>query len=309
VVCDAVYGRPRGRLARCGASKAVAYAYPVIGAMPVDAIDTGLVMQILQPLWNEKNETASRVRGRIQRILDWAKVNGHRSGENCARWQGHLDQLLPARSKVHKVENHPALPWEQIPEFMAELRRREGIAPRALEFVILTAARSGEARGIPWNGELDLAAKVWTVPGGRMKGGRPHRVPLTAPAIAVVDYMWSVRQNNYVFPGDKGRDPLSDMALIETIRRMNEARAQAALPLWIDPQQNSREVVPHGFRSSFRSWVQEDTAYADWLAEAALAHTKGDKVEAAYKRGNALAKRRELMEAWAAYCEKKLVDG
>jgi integrase len=142
----------------------------------VGDVDTGLVMQILEPLWGEKNETASRVRGRIEKILDWAKVNGHRSGENPARWQGHLNHLLPARAKVHKVENHPALPWEQIPEFMVELREQPGLAAKALEFTILTASRSGEARGIPWDGELDLVAKVWTVPGNRMKGGRSHRV-------------------------------------------------------------------------------------------------------------------------------------
>jgi integrase len=197
----------------------------------------------------------------------------------------------------------PALPWEQIPEFMVELRKQEGIAARALEFTILTAARSGEARGIPWDGELDLVGKVWTVPGDRMKGGRQHRVPLVPAAIAVVDYMRSVRQNDYVFPGDKPRDPLSDMALTETIRRMNEARAKAGMPLWVDTNQGNREIVPHGFRSSFRDWVQEETSFPDWLAEAALAHTKGDKVEAAYKRGDALAKRRELMEAWANYSQ------
>jgi integrase len=285
------------------------YAYPVIGNLPVDAVDTGLVMQILKPLWGEKNETASRVRGRIEKILDWAKVQGHRFGENPARWQGHLNHLLPARAKVHAVENHPALPWEQIPEFMAELRKQEGIAARALEFTILTAARSGEARGIPWEGEVDLAAKVWTVPGNRMKGGRPHRVPLSEPAIAIIECMQSIRQNDYVFPGDKAYDPLSDMALTETIRRMNQARQKASLSSWVDPKQSNRDVVPHGFRSSFRDWVQEATSFPDWLAEAALAHAKGDKVEAAYKRRDALTKRRELIEAWAKYCASPATSG
>jgi integrase len=277
------------------------YVYPVIGQLPADAVDTGLVMQILEPLWGEKNETASRVRGRIEKILDWAKVNGHRSGENPARWQGHLNHLLPARSKVHKVENQPALPWEQLPEFMAELRKQEGTAARALEFTILCAARSGESRGTMW-GELDPAGKVWTVPGSRMKSGRDHRVPLPSAAIAITDYMRDVRLNDYVFPGEGADEPLSDMALTEVIRRMNEARAKAGLPLWVDSKQGCREVVPHGFRSSFRDWVDEATAYADWLAEAALAHARGDKVEAAYKRGDALAKRRKLMEAWADHC-------
>jgi integrase len=278
------------------------YAYPIIGKLPIDAIDTGLVMQILQPIWTEKNETASRVRGRIETILNWARVNGHRTAENPARWQGHLNHLLPARGKVHKVENHPALPWEQIPEFMAELRQQEGLAAKALEFVILTGSRSGEARGIPWEGEINAADKVWTVPAHRMKRDREHRAPLTSPAVAVIEYMRSVRQNDYVFPGDKADDPLSDMALTEVIRRMNQARQKAGLPLWVDPKQGSREVVPHGFRSSFRDWVDEATSFPDWLAEAALAHAKGDKVEAAYKRGEALAKRRKLMEAWADYC-------
>jgi integrase len=166
----------------------------------------------------------------------------------------------------------------------------------------LTGSRSGEARGIPWEGEINAADKLWTVPAHRMKRDREHRAPLTSPAVAVIEYMRSVRQNDYVFPGDKADDPLSDMALTEVIRRMNQARQKAGLPLWVDPKQGSREVVPHGFRSSFRDWVDEATSFPDWLAEAALAHAKGDKVEAAYKRGEALAKRRKLMEAWADYC-------
>jgi integrase len=283
------------------------YAYPVIGKLPVDAIDTGMVMQILEPIWTEKNETASRVRGRIETILDWARVKGHWSGDNPARWAGHLEHLLAARAKVHKVVNHPALPWEQMPEFMAQLRTVEGLAAKALEFTILTAARSGETRGLPWEGELDVPRELWTVPAQRMKREREHRVPLTAPALAIVEYMCSVRQNDYVFPGDQADAPLSDMALTETIRRMNEARAKAGLPLWVDPKQGNREVVPHGFRSSFDDWVGEDTDFPDWLADAALAHAKGDKVEAAYKRGDALKKRRKLMDAWAQHCAGKWV--
>jgi integrase len=283
------------------------YAYPVIGKLPVDAIDTGMVTQILEPIWTTKNETASRVRGRIETIMDWAKVKGHRSGDNPARWAGHLEHLLAARAKVHKVVNHPALPWEQMPEFMAQLRTVEGLAAKALEFTILTAARSGETRGLPWDGELDFPRELWTVPAQRMKREREHRVPLTAPALAIVEYMRSVRQNDYVFPGDQADAPLSDMALTETIRRMNEARAKAGLPLWVDPKQGNREVVPHGFRSSFDDWVGEDTDFPDWLADAALAHAKGDKVEAAYKRGDALKKRRKLMDAWAQHCAGKWV--
>ncbi len=277
------------------------YAYPIIGALPVDIITVEHVMQILTPIWTTKNETASRIRGRIETILDWAKVQKHRTGDNPARWDGHLEHLLAARSKVHKVENHPALPWEQIPEFMGELRRQEGLAAKCLEFAILTAARSGESRGLPWEGEI--AGDLWTVPAARMKREREHRVPLTAPALAIIEYMRSVRQNDYVFPGDQADEPLSDMSLIAVIRRMNEAREKAGKPKWIDPKQSGREVVPHGFRSTFDDWVAEATDFPDWLADAALAHAKGDKVEAAYKRGDALAKRRQMMEAWGRYCE------
>jgi integrase len=283
------------------------YVYPIIGKLPVDAIDTGLIMQILGPIWAVKNETASRLRGRIEVILDWARVNGHRSGDNPARWRGHLDHLLPARRKVRKGEHHPALPHAQIPDFVRELRAQEGIAAKALEFTILTAARSAETRGLPWDGELDIASKVWTVPLHRMKGEREHRVPLTAPALAVIEYMRSVRQNDYVFPGEKADDPLSDMALTLVIRRMNEARKKAGLLPWVDPKQDNREVVPHGFRSTFRDWVAEKTNFQSEIAEAALAHVKGDKVEGAYQRGTMFEKRRRLMEAWARYCGSPVV--
>jgi integrase len=278
------------------------YVYPVIGKLPVDAVDTGLITQILSPIWTAKNETASRIRGRIEVILDWAKVNGHRSGDNPARWRGHLDHLLAPRRKVRKGGHHPALPYEKIPEFMRELRAQEGLAAKALEFTILTAARSGETRGAPWEGEIDTAGKLWTVPAARMKGERKHEVPLTAPALAVIEYMRSVRQNDYVFPGDTANEPLSDMALTEVIRRMNQAREKAGKPLWVDPNQGNREVVPHGFRSSFRDWAGEVTSFPDSVAEAAIAHAKGCKTEAAYQRGTMLQRRRKLMEAWSKYC-------
>jgi integrase len=278
------------------------YAGPIIGKLPVEDVDTGLVMQILEPIWAEKNETASRLRGRIEVILDWAKVNGHRSGENPARWRGHLDHLLAARRKVHKGEHYPALPYEQIPAFIAELRQQEGLAAKALEFTVLTAARSGETRGTPWDGEIDTTVKLWTVPPHRMKGERKHEVPLTAPALEVIEYMRSVRENDFMFPGEKPDEPLSDMALTEVIRRMNAAREKAGLPLWTDPKEGNREVVPHGFRSSFRDWVAEKTNFSDSVADAALAHAKGDKVEGAYQRGTRLERRRKLMDAWARYC-------
>jgi integrase len=223
-------------------------------------------------------------------------------------WRGHLDQLLPARAKVRKVKPQPALPHAQIGTFMAELREQEGIAARALEFAILTAARSGEVRGMPWHGELDSSRKVWTVPPERMKGEREHQVPLTAPAVALIEGMWSVRQDEWVFPGDRPGRPLSDMALIEVIRRMNEAREAAGLPRWTDPKQGGRDVVPHGFRSTFRDWVSEETNFPSELAEAALAHIKGDKTEAAYKRGTMFEKRRQLMATWADHCNQPVDD-
>ena len=277
------------------------YAYPAIGKLPVSAIDTDSMMKILTPIWADKNETASRVRGRIEKILDWAKVNKHRSGDNPARWLGHLNHLLPPRSRVHKVEHHPALPYEQIPDFMADLRAQEGLAARALEFVVLTAARSGEARGLPWDGEINITDRVWTVPPHRMKGEREHRVPLTAPALAILEYMREVRQNDFVFPGDRADDPLSDMALTEVIRRMNAAREKAGLPCWVDPKQ-ARDVVPHGFRSTFKDWAAEKTNFPDWVSEKAIAHLVGDETRRAYQRGDLFDKRRELMEAWSRYC-------
>src|SRR5262252_1858660 len=295
------------------------YAYPAVGKLLVGAIDTDLVMKILTPIWADKNETASRVRGRIEKILDWAKVNKHRSGDNPARWLGHLDHLLPPRSRVHKIEHHPALPYEHIPDFMAHLRAQEGLAAKALEFVVLTAARSGEARGLPWNGEINAADKVWTVPPLRMKGESEHRVPLTAPALAILEYMREVRQNDFVFPGDRADDPLSDMALTEVIRRMNEAREKAGLPLWVDPKQGNREIVPHGFRSTFKDWATDWApspseiveaakrgelieAFPRDMIEVALAHRLDSKTEEAYRRTDMFKKRRRMMDEWARYC-------
>jgi integrase len=284
------------------------YASPIIGKLLVRDVDTALVMQVLQPIWTKKPETAGRVRGRIESILDWAKVSGYRDGENPARWRGHIDHLLPARGKVRKVRHHPALPHAQIGEFMAELREQAGIAARALEFAILTAARSGEVREMPWHGELDSSGKVWTVPAERMKGEREHKVPLTAPAIDVIKQMRDIRQNDFVFPGERDDEPLSDMALTEVIRRMNEARQKAGLPRWVDPKQGGRAVVPHGFRSTFRDWVSEETNFPSELAEAAIAHIEGDKTEAAYKRGTMFEKRRLLMDAWADHCNQPVDD-
>ena len=294
------------------------YANPIIGALPVRDIDVGLIVQVLQPIWTTKPETAGRLRGRIERILGWAKVNGYREGENPARWKDNLDQLLPTRGKARKARalrlvgkgetHHPALPYAQIPAFLAELRKQQGFAARALEFAILTAARSGEVRDLRWeDGELDLVGKIWTVPPHRMKGEREHCVPLTAGAVVLLECVQVQRCSDYVFPTGNG-DALSDMALTEVIRRMNEARAKAGLPRWTDPKEGNRAVVPHGFRSSFRDWVSEATSFPEVVAEAALAHAKGDKVEGAYARGTMLEKRRKLMEAWARFCASALPE-
>jgi len=252
-----------------------AYVYPVFGGLPVEAVDVGLVMKAIEPIWTEKPETASRVRGRIESVLDWAAARGHRQGENPARWRGHLENLLPRRSKVAPVEHHAALPYREIPDFMARLRERGGIAPRALEFVILTAARTGEVIGSAWP-ELDLEARLWTIPASRMKAGREHRTPLSEAAIAVLGQM------------DRDRDkvfPVSNMAMAMTLRRMGRG-----------------ELTVHGFRSTFSDWCAEQTNSPSEVREMALAHTVGDKVEAAYRRGDLFEKRRQLAEAWARFC-------
>jgi integrase len=282
------------------------YAYPTIGDVSVQAIDTGLVLKILEPIWSKKPETAGRVRGRIESILDWAKARGYRAGENPARWKGHLDQLLPARSKVRKVRHHPALPYDQLPAFMTALRAQDGISADALEFTILTAARTGETIGATWP-EFDLGGKVWTIPCDRMKAERDHRVPLSGPALAILKRMAGFKESEFVFPGDR-RAGLSNMAMIEMVRGMNERRAAKGEPKWIDPRQG-KEIVPHGFRSSFRDWAGNETRFPRELAEEALAHVIGDESELAYRRSDALEKRRRLMTAWAEFCSKAASAG
>jgi integrase len=265
------------------------YAGPVFGSLPVRAVDVGLVMKALEPIWQTKPETASRLRGRIEAILDWAKVREYRKGENPARWRGHLDKLLPARSKVRKVEHHPALAYDELADFVAALRSQEGIASRALEFLILTAARTGEVIGARWD-EIDLKEKIWVVPAARMKAGREHRVPLSAAAVAVLDRMKEIRESDFVFSGGKKGKPLSNMAMLAVLKRME-----------------GDELTAHGFRSSFRDCAAESTTFPHEVAEMALAHTVGDKVEAAYRRGDLLQKRRQIMEAWARFCATKAV--
>ena len=235
------------------------YAEPVMGGLSVQAIDTALVLKVLEPIWTTKPETAGRVRGRIESILDWAKVRGYRAGENPARWRGHLDKLLPARSKVRRVEHHAALPYAELPGFLVSLREQEGIAARALEFAILTAARTGEVIGARWS-EIDLLEKTWTVPAARMKAGREHRVPLSARALAILEEMQPHRhaEDGFVFPGAKLGRPLSNMAFLMLLRRMGRD-----------------DLTAHGFRSSFRDWAAERTNFPSEVAEMALAHTVG----------------------------------
>jgi integrase len=259
------------------------YVEPVFGAMSVQAVDVGLVLKVLEPLWKTKPETASRLRGRIEAVLDWAAVRGYRRGENPARWRGHLDKTLPARSRVRQVQHHPALGYDELPAFMRSLREQNGTAARALEFLILTAARTGEAIGARWD-EFDLAEKMWIVPATRIKGGRLHRVPLSDQAAAIVEKM-NGGDADYVFPGGKLRKPLSNMALLTLLKRMGRA-----------------DVTAHGFRSTFRDWASEQTNYPREAAEMALAHAVGDKVEAAYRRGDLFEKRRRLMDEWARHC-------
>jgi integrase len=260
-----------------------AYADPVIGNLPVHAVDTALVMRVLEPIWATKPETASRVRGRIELVLDWATVRGYRTGENPARWRGHLDHLLPKKAKLRRVAHHPALPYAQIPEFMAELRAQDGVAARALEFVILTAARTGEVRGCLWR-DIDIKGKLWTVPAERMKAGREHRVPLCDRAIEILQEM-KVLDGDVVFPGTRRGRPFGGNALLGMLDRMGRG-----------------DVTPHGFRSSFRDWAAERTSYPREVAEMALAHTVGDQVERAYRRGDLFEKRRQLMDGWARFC-------
>lgn len=260
------------------------YASPVIGQLQVADVSTAHVRSILEPIWTSKTETATRVRGRIEAVLDWAVVAGHRpEGLNPARWKGHLAMMLAAPRRVTKVEHHRALPVADMYAFWKRLQDAPGMGARALEFAILTAARSGEVRGATWD-EIDMATKVWTVPGDRMKAGREHRVPLSDAALLLLRALLPAKPVGLVFPSatDKAR-PLSDMTLSAVLRRLEV------------------DAVPHGFRSTFRDWSAENTSHPRDVAEMALAHTIGNKVEAAYRRGDLFDKRRMLMDDWARF--------
>jgi integrase len=265
-------------------STLTSYAGPVIGDVPVAAIDTALVLKVIEPMWAAKPETASRLRGRIEAVLDWAKVRGFRTGENPARWKGHLSKLMPPRSRVRTVKHHAALPYAELPTFMAELQRMGGSGARALELTILTVLRTSEVL-CARRSEFDPQFRVWTVPAERMKAKREHRVPLSERAAAILRAL--PRENEWLFPGERQGKPVSNLAMLKTLERMGRS-----------------DITVHGFRSTFRDWAAERTNFPNHVAEMALAHLVGDKVEAAYRRGDLFEKRRRLMEAWAEYATK-----
>jgi integrase len=257
---------------------------PIIGSLPVRSIDTALVLKALEPIWQTKTETAARVRARIEVVLDWAKVRGYRTGENPARWRGHLDHLLPAKSKIKRVEHHSALPYAEIGAFLQGLRGQNGPGPLALEFLLLTATRVSEVIGATW-GEVDLKTRTWTIPSERMKSGKEHRVPLSISALVALTKAQAFRSDGLIFPGIKAGRPLSQVHLLAITQRIAQGR-----------------VTLHGFRSTFRDWAAERTSYPSEVAEMALAHAVGSQVERAYQRTDLFDKRRRLMDEWAAYC-------
>jgi integrase len=265
----------------------------VIRDFPVQMVDTTLVMKILDPIWSVKSETAGRIRGRIETVIDSAKARGEYVGDNPARWAGHLEHQLPARSKIRSTrkQNHPALPYAELQDFMIALRGREGIAAAALEFHILTVPRPGNSVRARWS-EIDRKDAAWNIHGDHMKGEQDHRVPLSAAALAVLDRMEKIRSGDFIFA--EGTQPLSNAAMGALIDRMCKTRK------WIDPK-SGRVVVPHGFRATFRTWGAEETNFAREILEKALAHVVGDESERSYDRGDLFEKRRVLMDAWAAY--------
>lgn len=262
------------------------YVHPTIGALPARDVDTHHVLDVLRAHWNTKNETMVRVRNRIELVLSWAMAAGHREkGLNPAAWRGNLDHALPKPSKVNNRQHHAAMPWQDVPEFMRKVAQVEGMSARCLEFTILTACRSGEARGATWE-EIDLGGKVWNIPADRMKAGRAHRVPLADRVVKLLEALPRIEGETLVFPGSREKTPLSDMSLTMLLRR------------------HAPGFTAHGFRSSFRDWAAETTSYPGEVCEMALAHAVGDAVEAAYRRGDLFAKRAALMQDWAAYATK-----
>jgi integrase len=266
--------------------------YCTFGSLAAQDVDTGQVLKALEPIWTAKPETASRLRGRIERVLDWAKVRGYRSGENPARWRGHLDKLLPKLEKRKRVRHHPALPFQQVPEFMSHLHAQHGIAARALEFTILTAARTNEVIAACWS-EFDLENGVWTIPATRMKAHVEHRVPLAPQVVQLLRALPRIESALHVFPGQRKGRPLSNMAMLKLLQDRMERE----------------HITVHGFRSTFRDWAAERTNFPREVCEMALAHTIMNQVEAAYRRGELFEKRRQLMEAWSKFCHMPATKG
>lgn len=268
------------------------YVYPTLGPLPVEHITMEQVLSVLEPIWMTKTETATRVRQRIETVMDWAKARKLFTGENPASLKGGLGQLLPKARKIAKVQHQPALPYREVHAFVQALHQKKGVSPKAFEFLILTAARSGEVLGAKWD-EIDVDAKVWTIPAARMKAGREHRIPLSARALTIIKEMAAGRQCEFVFPDPTGKKAMSNGALLAVIKGMASYSA----------------YVPHGFRSTFRDWAAETTSYANETLELALAHTIRDKAEAAYRRQDQLDKRAKLMEQWASYVVRPQVSG
>lgn len=266
-----------------------AYAYPVLGDKPVADIDVTLVKKVIEPIWHTKNETAERTRSRLEKVLGWASVHGYRTGENPARWAGYLSEIFPKRAAVRKIKHHPALPYSDLPAFMQLLQGASGIGAWVMRFLILTATRTTEARAAEWS-EIDLEQHLWLIPAERMKASRPHRVPLSEPAMEILRFMKTLNEANpvpskYVFQGQSQGQHPSEAIMLSLLKRIDRT-----------------DIVPHGFRSTFRDYVAEQTDFPREIAEAALAHSLRDKTEAAYQRGDYLEKRRELMDAWGRYC-------
>lgn len=278
------------------------YAFPVIGDKAVASITVEDILAVLRPIWPTKNETASRVRQRIEAVLDWSKAMELREGENPARWKGNLQQILPSPNKVQRENRYPAVALDEIADWFRVLRTREGIAARALEFLTLTASRSGEVRGALWD-EIDLANGIWTIPGDRMKAGREHRVPLSAAAVDLLADQPRLMDCPYVFPSPKNGQ-MSDMTISAVMRRIQAAEEKEGRPGFLDPR-SRRPAVPHGLRSSFRDWAAERTDYPSDMAEMALAHNVGSDVERAYRRSDMVEKRRAMMEEWARFIRTK----
>ncbi len=280
------------------------YASPVFGSLPVAEVDLGLVMKVLNPIWTDKTETAKRLRGRIESVLGWATTSGYRQGENPARWRGHLENLLAAPNKIKPVKHQPSLPWKEVGQFISSLRQQDGIAPRALEFLILTATRTGETLEAKWD-EINLETGLWIIPAIRMKAGVEHHVPLSIEAVALISKI--PRVDKYVFTSATYGKALSDMSLTAVLKRMHEANIKSGGKGWIDPKEDNRRITSHGFRSTFRMWGAESVSHSfpREVIEFALAHKLPDQVESSYQRGTVFEKRIPLMQSWSDYCTNK----